>query len=376
MISQLLDGTATLAALNAEEMAALLSAAAEVVLIIDARDVVAGLASNLERGLDPLLADWRGRALMELVEPGSRAALRNMLKAARARRHSLRQVLRHPLAGQEALPVAYVAQAVGADGCVVFLGRDQREIEQMQTRALSERSELERRRRELQRDELRLAAVNSGGPAPAVSAPDLHGRLVALLEQLSDAAVLTDVRGVVAWCNASFRRLVGCNEDACIDGQALTDYLQCDQLELASVLANLRRHVAGQTLRGAVRGADGNLQAVSVSITSMHAEPLPGIGFVLRAIAEQGASSDALDVDLFRSAEQLTEMVGKVPLKGMVRDATDKVEKMCIEAALRLTGNNRALAAKVLGMSRQGLYQKLHQHQLSDSDEAAGLDEN
>ncbi|MEM0944510.1 MAG: helix-turn-helix domain-containing protein, partial [Pseudomonadota bacterium] len=41
-------------------------------------------------------------------------------------------------------------------------------------------------------------------------------------------------------------------------------------------------------------------------------------------------------------------------------------EKMCIETALRMTGNNRASAAEMLGLSRQSLYVKLRRFGLID----------
>ena len=52
-----------------------------------------------------------------------------------------------------------------------------------------------------------------------------------------------------------------------------------------------------------------------------------------------------------RSVEQLTELIGQVPLKDLVREATDVIERLCIEAALELTGDNRASAAEMLGLS-------------------------
>ena len=64
--------------------------------------------------------------------------------------------------------------------------------------------------------------------------------------------------------------------------------------------------------------------------------------------------------------EQLTELIGRVPLKDLVRDATDAIERLCIEAALRLSGDNRASAAEMLGLSRQSLYVKLHRYGLGD----------
>jgi DNA-binding NtrC family response regulator len=64
--------------------------------------------------------------------------------------------------------------------------------------------------------------------------------------------------------------------------------------------------------------------------------------------------------------EQLTELVGRVPLKELVRESTDMIERLCIEAALELTNDNRASAAEVLGLSRQSLYAKLHRHGIAD----------
>jgi DNA-binding NtrC family response regulator len=63
-----------------------------------------------------------------------------------------------------------------------------------------------------------------------------------------------------------------------------------------------------------------------------------------------------------------SELVGRVPLKELIREAADVIEVMCIEAALRQTDNNRASAAELLGLSRQSLYLKLRRHGLADFD--------
>jgi DNA-binding NtrC family response regulator len=67
-----------------------------------------------------------------------------------------------------------------------------------------------------------------------------------------------------------------------------------------------------------------------------------------------------------RSVEQLTELVGRVSLKEIVRESTDLIERLCIEAALTYTSDNRASAAEILGLSRQSLYSKLHRHGLGN----------
>jgi len=56
---------------------------------------------------------------------------------------------------------------------------------------------------------------------------------------------------------------------------------------------------------------------------------------------------------------ELSQLVGRRPLKDIVGDTVDTIERMCIEAALELTHNNRASAAEMLGLSRQSLYVKL-----------------
>ena len=58
------------------------------------------------------------------------------------------------------------------------------------------------------------------------------------------------------------------------------------------------------------------------------------------------------------------ELVGSATLKEIVTDTTDVIEKICIEAALEITNNNRAAAADLLGLSRQSLYVKLSKHEI------------
>jgi DNA-binding NtrC family response regulator len=71
-----------------------------------------------------------------------------------------------------------------------------------------------------------------------------------------------------------------------------------------------------------------------------------------------------------RNAEQLAELVGRVALKDLVRETTEITEKLCIEAALKLTGDNRAAAAQMLGLSRQSLYGKLRRYNIGDLSDA------
>ena len=64
--------------------------------------------------------------------------------------------------------------------------------------------------------------------------------------------------------------------------------------------------------------------------------------------------------------EHLTELIGRVSLKELVRQSTDVIERLCIETALKMTGDNRASAAEMLGLSRQSFYVKLRRYGLGD----------
>jgi DNA-binding NtrC family response regulator len=73
-----------------------------------------------------------------------------------------------------------------------------------------------------------------------------------------------------------------------------------------------------------------------------------------------------------RSADQLTNLVGRMPLKDIVGETAELIERLCIEAALALTRDNRASAAEMLGLSRQSLYVKLRRYGIQES--ASGTD--
>ena len=50
---------------------------------------------------------------------------------------------------------------------------------------------------------------------------------------------------------------------------------------------------------------------------------------------------------------------------GLLRHILEDAEKRAIIEALRLSGGNKARAAKMLGIHRTGLYQKLKRYQLT-----------
>ena len=89
----------------------------------------------------------------------------------------------------------------------------------------------------------------------------------------------------------------------------------------------------------------------------------------IRDVSRRIDAEESTEVHLPRSIEQITGRVGRVPLKQLVRESTDVIEALCIEAALKLTQDNRAAAAELLGLSRQSLYTKLRRFDIGDSED-------
>jgi DNA-binding NtrC family response regulator len=117
-----------------------------------------------------------------------------------------------------------------------------------------------------------------------------------------------------------------------------------------------------------LRGAYGSVEQVEVSAVPALTGETPSYGFVIRNNGIRQALNGQRGRNLHRSVEQLTELVGRVSLKDMVRESSDMIERLCIEAALERSGDNRASAAQMLGLSRQSFYAKMRRHGLGDLD--------
>jgi hypothetical protein len=132
------------------------------------------------------------------------------------------------------------------------------------------------------------------------------------------------------------------------------------------LLNSLREHGSVRLFSSVVRGEYGSGTEVEISAASTHNEDDQWIGFTIRATQARIKPRNQRAQELPRSLDQLAELIGRVPLKELVRETTDVIERMCIESALLLTGDNRASAAEMLGLSRQSLYVKLHRYGLGD----------
>lgn len=189
-------------------------------------------------------------------------------------------------------------------------------------------------------------------------------RALEVLSGLPDSFVVIDGERKILTGNASFLDLVQVATDAQLRDQPLDRWLGRPGVDLNILLANLREHGSVRNFATVIQGELGTTSQVEVSaVEAVHAGQ-PCYGFMIRSV-QAPIAVDPNTNDLPQSVQQLTGLVGRVSLKEIVRETTDVIERLCIEAALDVSGGNRASAAQILGLSRQSLYSKLRRHSIS-----------
>ncbi len=179
------------------------------------------------------------------------------------------------------------------------------------------------------------------------------------LDSLPDALIMTDADLRIVAANRTFLDLAHLSGPGQARGAALSDYVGRSATDLNVLMSSLRENGAVRNFATIIRDRFGNEEPVELSAVASKIGERRAFGFAIRNISRRLPATSNITDQLPGSVEQLTEMVGRVPLKDIVGDATLLIEKLCIEAALNLTDDNRASAAELLGLSRQGLYSKL-----------------
>lgn len=211
-----------------------------------------------------------------------------------------------------------------------------------------------------QDDESRLL-VRLGTSVPASdAAPDLSQ----LLRLAPDAIAITDGDGRVIGVNQAFVDLAQLvNREQALD-QPVDRWLGRSGVDLSVLLSNLRQRGVVRLFTTAMRGELGAMADVEISASRLDEGVDARYAFFVRDVGLRLGAEDPMSARMPKSIEQLTRRVGRVPLKELVRESTDIIEALCIEAALQLTGDNRASAAELLGLSRQSLYAKLRRYRI------------
>lgn len=211
---------------------------------------------------------------------------------------------------------------------------------------------------------VRLRRLDGGRP---VSDGARAQALAQAAERLPDGLVMTDSEGRVQSANAAFVALVQLPSEDPLRGESLARWLGRPGVDLNVLLATMRQQGSVRLFATALRSEGGAEVEVEISGISLPELDPPALAFAVRHVGRRLSVASHSVKTAPRSVEQLAQLVGRMPLKDLVRESTDLIERLCIEAALQLTQNNRASAAEMLGLSRQSLYVKLRRFGMIDS---------
>jgi len=452
--------------LDAASAASLISAVADVALIVDATGVIRDVSLGAEDLASEGFEDWIGKPWTETVTVESVPKIKELLATTPEERGPRWRQVNHPVPRGADIAIRYATQLLGRDGLILAIGRDLRAISALQQRLVVAQQSMEREYSRLRHAETRyrllfqlsgepvlivdtvtqkvtdanpaasklldgesrklagqalaehfdtegglavqalLAAVRTagraediearladGGPALRVSAsmfrqenaafflvrllpvdapalPDTESdgggsRLSQVVANMPDGFVVTGADRRILSVNGAFLDLAQLATEEQARGELLDNWLGRSSVDVNVLISNLREHGSIRLFPTTVRGALGSAEDVEVSAVFVPEGNRACYGFSIRPMGRQRRAGSA-GRELPRSAEQLTELIGRVPLKDLVRETTDMIERLCIEAALDLTGDNRASAAEMLGLSRQSLYVKLRRYGLGD----------
>ncbi len=219
---------------------------------------------------------------------------------------------------------------------------------------------------------VRLSPVEAGDAVAVNEASRSH--LAEFFEAATDGLVITDRDGRITNANAAFLELAQLASEEQARGQSLERWLGRTGVDFSVMMSNLRQSRAVRLFATRLQGELGGSADVEISAATVSNGAEPYFGFTIRDVGRRLRTDLRSSRELPRSVEQLTELVGRVSLRELVREATDVIERLCIEAALELTGNNRASAAEMLGLSRQSLYVKLRRYGLVEPTEQAEVE--
>ncbi len=197
-------------------------------------------------------------------------------------------------------------------------------------------------------------------------------RALEAIERLPDGFVLTQANFQIVDANRAFIDLCQVGAKQLLVGTSLGEWLGRAGIDLPIIEDAIAAAGELRPFATVVRGRFGVVEEVEVTAVAAGAGPERMFGFLVRSMGARAAYAQDGSSILPRSVEQMADLVGRVPLKELVRETTDLIEKLCVEAALNLARDNRAAAAQMLGLSRQSFYAKMRRYGLGNLD---GMDD-
>ena len=196
--------------------------------------------------------------------------------------------------------------------------------------------------------------------------PELTQALGALFATSSDAIVLTDAKGLIRDANEAFLILADAAQLRDVKEQSLSEFLSRGSIDLKLIMETATKSGQMRQFDAQIKSLVGTRAPVKISASRLRQRGGDlGFGMIMRTTDPDDYTGPESAVAVSDDAmKNVMDLVGTASLKELVSATSDVVEKMCIETAVKLTDNNRAAAAEMLGLSRQSLYVKLRKYGL------------
>ena len=210
---------------------------------------------------------------------------------------------------------------------------------------------------------IRLSPI--GDTAGADAEPQTTALFNAIVANSPDGFVICDEAGLIVSANDAFTHMTQLPSAERLIGKSVDNWLGRSALDHRLLTKNVMEHGTIPKFTTVISGEHGTSTDVEISAARITDPRFPYLLLIARDVQSRLPSTDELRVP--SPGAPLKELVGRVPLKELVRESTDLIEKLCIESALEMTSDNRASAAEMLGVSRQSLYTKLRRFGIADS---------
>jgi transcriptional regulator PpsR len=190
-----------------------------------------------------------------------------------------------------------------------------------------------------------------------------------MLRRAPVGVLMSDRQGRISDANEEFLQLVGALSANQLQGQPIEDWLSRGSVDWGVISTHLRQLHPVRGFATEIKTLSGLNVPVEISAVPMTLGDETYAFFVRDVQRQRSIESPASSPALAGQLSELSGLVGRMPIKDIVGETTDMIERSCIQSALNLTQNNRASAAEMLGLSRQSLYVKLRRFGILSEDE-------
>ena len=181
-----------------------------------------------------------------------------------------------------------------------------------------------------------------------------------IIQRLPDGFAIVDREGVVRRANNTFLDLVQVGAESGVIGQKMKRWLSRSGADMAVILGMVQRHGGVRMMTTMIEGELGSLTDVEISAAGDSNSAPEFVGLILRDVTKRTRG----DIPMVVSG--IDPHAETISLEGLVRTATEAIERNTISAALGRFKGHRTAAARYLGLSRQSLHAKLKKYSFED----------